>query len=103
MRVRPEPRTPQKEAKGMNPPNTAKIEHAPQVGTADPERRNSPIQSDPGESFELMREQIGDEAAACYFNDLRYEEGSYVLSGSTYLRCERGIWMEAGTQVPVSP
>jgi hypothetical protein len=87
----------------MNPPNIAEVEHAPQVGAADPERRNSPIQTDPSESYELMREQIGDEAAGCYFNDLQYKEGSYVLSGSTYLRCERGIWMEAGTQVPIAP
>lgn len=40
--------------------NTAKIEHAPQVGAPDPERRNSPIQTDPAQSFELMREQVGD-------------------------------------------
>jgi len=72
------------------------FEDAPQVGAADPERRNSPIQSDPEQSFELLREQVGDEAAGCYFNDRQYGEGSYVLSGSTYLRCERGIWVEAG-------
>ena len=83
--------------------NTAKVEHVPQVGAADPERRNSPIQTDPGQSFELLREQVGDEPAGCYFNDLWYEEGSHVLSGSTYLRCERGIWVDAGTQAPVSP
>lgn len=83
--------------------NTAKIEHAPRVGTADPVRRNSPIQTDPTQSFELMREQVGDEAVGCYFNDQRYDEGSFVLSGSTYLRCERGIWVEAGTTAPLSP
>ena len=81
----------------------ARLEQARQVGTADPERRNSPIHTDPEQSFELMRVQIGDEAAGCYFNDQRYVEGSYVLSGTTYLRCERGIWVEAGTQVPVPP
>ncbi len=85
------------------PRATAHLEHAPQVGTADPERRNSPIQTDPEQSFELMRAQIGDEAAGCFFNDRQYAEGSCVLSGTTYLRCERGIWVEAGTQVPVSP
>lgn len=81
----------------------AELEHAAQVGAADPERRNSPIQTDPEQSFELMREQVGDEAAGCYFNDLVYAEGSHVLSGSTYLRCERGIWVEAGTSTPVAP
>ena len=34
---------------------------------------------------------------------LRYEEGTHVLSGSTYLRCEQGIWVDAGTQAPLSP
>ncbi len=85
------------------PSNIASGEHVPQVGAADPERRNSPIQTDPGQSFELLREQVGDEAVGCYFNDLLYDEGSYVLSGSTYLRCDLGIWAEVGTHAPVSP
>lgn len=76
-------------------------ERAPQVGAADPERRNSPVQTDSVESFELVREQVGDEAARCYFNDQLYAEGSYVLSGSTYLRCEHGIWVEADTKAPI--
>ena len=79
------------------------LEQAPQVGTADPERRNSPVQTDPEQSFELMQAQIGDSAAGCYFNDQRYAEGRYVLSGTTYMRCEGGIWVEAGSEVPVSP
>ena len=87
-------------AVAMSTEDTAQI---PQVGAADPERRSAPIQSDPQQSFELLREQVGDEAAGCYFNDILYAEGSYVLSGSTYLRCERGVWVEAGTSVPLSP
>jgi hypothetical protein len=83
--------------------DTGKREHAPHVGAADPERKNSPIQTDPEQSFELLREQVGDESAGCYFNDVFYSEGAYVLSGRTYYRCERGIWVEAGTQVPISP
>ena len=67
-----------------------------QVGAADPERRNSPIQTDPEQSFELLREQVGDEAAGCYFNDVRFGEGALVVSGSTRLRCEQGIWVEIG-------
>jgi hypothetical protein len=74
--------------------------HPPQVGTADPERKNSPIQTDPEQSFELLREQVGDEAAGCYFNDVEYPEEALIMSGSTRLRCERGIWVEAGTEVP---
>ena len=72
------------------------IEHASQVGAADPERRNSPVHTDPEQSFELLREQVGDEAAGCYFNDVRYPEGAHVMSGTTRLRCERGIWIEVG-------
>jgi hypothetical protein len=82
------------------PSDTPQLEHSPQVGAADPERRNSPIQSDPEESFELMREQIGDQPPGCYFNDVLYAHASHVLSGDTYLRCERGIWVEAGTRIP---
>jgi hypothetical protein len=85
------------------PPDPSTIAHAPQVGAADPEHRNSPIQSAPEQSFELLRDQVGDEKGGCYFNDVLYTEGSHVLSGSTYLRCERGIWVEAGSRVPVSP
>ncbi len=74
--------------------------HAPQVGAPDPERRNSPIQTDPEQSFELLREQVGDEAAGCYFNDTQYPDGTMIMSGSTCLRCELGIWVEAETEVP---
>ena len=70
--------------------------HAPQVGAADPERRNSPTPTDPEQSYELLREQVGDEAAGCYFNDVLYPDGAHVMSGSTRLRCERGIWVELG-------
>lgn len=74
------------------------IEHPSQVGAADPERRNSPIQTDPEQSFELLREQVGDEAAGCYFNDVRYPEGALVMSGTARLRCEQGIWVDAGEE-----
>jgi hypothetical protein len=74
--------------------------HVPQVGVPDPERTNSPIQTDPEQSFELVREQVGDEAPGCYFNDVQYADGTLIMSGSTCLRCELGIWVEAGTKVP---
>jgi hypothetical protein len=81
-------------------PETLQSDRIPQVGAADPERRNSPIQTDPEESFELVREEVGDEAAGCYFNDVLYTEGAQVASGSTFLRCERGVWFEVGGRVP---
>jgi hypothetical protein len=84
-------------------PHTDELEHAPKVGAPDPERRNSPVQTDPEQSFELLREQVGDDAAGCYFNDEYYSNGSDVLCGTTYYRCERGIWVEIGTQIPTVP
>jgi hypothetical protein len=81
-------------------PETLQSEGVPQVGAADPERRNSPIQTDPEQSFELVREEVGDEAAGCYFNEVLYAEGDYVASGSTFLRCEGGVWFEVGGHVP---
>jgi len=79
----------------INPP-APQPSPPPQVGAPDPERRNSPIQSDPEQSFELLREQVGDEAAGCYFNDVQYANGALIMSGSACLRCELGIWVEAG-------
>ncbi|MDB6091816.1 MAG: hypothetical protein JWN85_4600 [Gammaproteobacteria bacterium] len=81
-------------------PGTPQFDDVPQVGTADPERRNSPIQTDPEECFELVREEVGDEAAGCYFNDILYPDGTHVASGSTFLRCEQGVWYEVGSEVP---
>ncbi len=74
--------------------------HSEQVGTSDPERRTSPIQTDPEQSLEVVREQVGDEAPGCYFNDVRFSDGTVVMSGSTYLRCEHGVWIEVGNEVP---
>jgi hypothetical protein len=80
-------------------PDTPKLAGVPQAGAADPERRNSPALTDPEQSFELLREQLGDESAAgCYFNDAFYPDGCHVRSGSTYLRCERGMWVEVESQ-----
>lgn len=72
----------------------------PQVGAPDPERRTSPLETDPAEPFELLREEVGDESGCCYFNDVRYPNGAEVASGSARLRCERGIWVEVGARKP---
>jgi hypothetical protein len=72
----------------------------PQVGAPDPERKSSPIQADPEQSFELLREQVGDEALGCYFNDVQYPDATLIMSGSTCLRCERGVWVDVGTERP---
>ena len=73
---------------------------AVQVDAIDPERENSPVLGDPEQSFERLREQVGDDAEGCFFNDVRYPDGTVVASGSTHLRCERGIWVELTDDVP---
>lgn len=69
----------------------------PQVGAPDPERKNSPI-FDEDEELSLDAEL---EAGCCYFNDVAYPIGTYVLSGHEVLRCEgRGVWIRAGEIEP---
>jgi hypothetical protein len=74
--------------------------HLPQVGAADPERRTSPIFDD--EEDELAPDaDLELEAGVCYFNDVAYSLGQYVLSGDELLHCEeRGVWVRKGEQRP---
>ena len=60
-------------------------------------RRCSPTRNSHSSS---LREQVGDEASGCYFDDVLYADGEHVASGSTLLRCEHGVWIEAATRVP---
>ncbi len=69
----------------------------PQVGAPDPERKTSPIFDEDDEiSLDLELE-----APVCYFNDVSYPIGKYVLSGNEVLRCEgRGVWIREGEAKP---
>ena len=68
--------------------------HAPQVGAPDPEKRTSPI-LDEDEEFEADLEL---ESGVCYFNGESYPIGTYVMSGSELLHCERrGTWVRVET------
>jgi len=78
---------------------TSKVE---QVGSQDPERRNSPVAGDMDEDRELPRQEASEEAA-CYFNDKVYRSGTYVRSGTALLKCSRGVWVEAGPGDPDNP
>jgi hypothetical protein len=63
--------------------------HVTQVGAPDPELRTSPI----------FDEYL--ETGACYFNNIAYPVGQYLLSGSELLHCEqRGVWMRRGELRP---
>lgn len=70
----------------------------PQVGAPDPERRTSPILDEEDEEMAAGQDV---ETGVCYFNDIAYALGDYVLSGSELLRCERrGVWVRAGELRP---
>jgi len=65
----------------------------PQVGAADPELKTSPI-LDEDEEFSLDLEL---ESGVCYFNNVAYRIGQFVLSGNELLHCEeRGLWVRKG-------
>ena len=67
----------------------------PQVGTQDPDRKNSPIAWETDEELETLRESLPEEPV-CYFNDAENRDGMLVASGTDVLRCERGVWVPAG-------
>ena len=72
-------------------------DHVTQVGAPDPELKNSPI-FDEQEEISLDLEL---EAGACYFNNVAYPIGQFVLSGSELLHCEeRGVWVRRGEMRP---
>lgn len=71
--------------------------HLPQVGAPDPELKNSPI----FDEYDEISLDLELESGACYFNDVAYPLGQYVLSGSDLLRCEgRGVWTRRGEMRP---
>jgi len=47
------------------------------------------------EDTETLREAVPDEAV-CFFNDLAYDHGTVVKSGSALLRCDHGLWLPSG-------
>lgn len=63
-----------------------------EVGSADPEMKNSPIADEYDDNTEVLRQEMpGD--AVCYFNNESFASGRYVKSGTILLRCEYGIWV----------
>jgi hypothetical protein len=71
----------------------------PQVGAQDPELRNSPIADEEDEDTDVVRQQVPGEPV-CWFNGTQYEHGSYVVSGSLLLQCNRGVWVESAAEDP---
>jgi hypothetical protein len=63
-----------------------------------PTLRTSPILENVDEDFTLDAEI---ETGVCYFNDVPYPVGEYVLSGDELLHCEdRGVWVCKGEIEP---
>ena len=73
-----------------------------QLGTQDPDRKNSPIAWESDEDVDALREEIPDEPT-CFFNDRAYAHGTVVGSGSELLRCDNGIWVPAGPGAGAKP
>jgi hypothetical protein len=72
------------------------------VGSQDPDRRNSPIADETDEDAEVLRQEIPAEPV-CHFNDTAYADGTIVKSGATLLRCDKGLWVPAGPSDPTNP
>jgi hypothetical protein len=71
-------------------------------GAQDPELKNSPIAGEMDEDREFPRQNASG-TGRCYFNGLAYEPGTYIRSGAVTLRCQEGIWVEAGPGDPENP
>jgi hypothetical protein len=73
------------------------VAHVPQVGAPDSELGNSPIIDDMDDVSPDA--ELG--AGVCYFNNISYPIGQYVLSGSELLQCqEGGVWVRKGEMRP---
>lgn len=72
------------------------------VGAADPELKTSPIAEELDEDSETLRQQAPGERV-CYFNGRSYPHGTYVRSGTQVLKCQHGVWIEAGPGDPDNP
>ena len=72
------------------------------VGAPDPELKSSPIAEEGDENTEALRSEIPGEPV-CYFNDKSFDNGRYIKSGTSILKCDYGIWIPAGPADPDNP
>lgn len=80
----------------------SKAGSAEQVGDQDPERGNSPITGE-GDDIDYDLHENVSGLSSCLFNDVEYPDGSYVRSGPRLLRCDKGVWVTAGSSDPDNP
>lgn len=76
--------------------------NALQVGSPDPDLRNSPIVEETDYDYVEQGQQL-QEAPVCYFNGSIFQDGHYVCSGSELLKCTRGSWLRMGSCDPDNP
>jgi hypothetical protein len=69
-----------------------------QVGSPDPELRNSPIAVEEDIDTDVVRQQVPGEAV-CWFNGTEFRNGDFVASGSQVLQCSYGVWVDAGSTI----
>ncbi len=79
----------------MNPEIEVTGSEVPDVGAQDPTERNSPVAWEGSEETQFLRQEVTGEPV-CYFNEQPFEHGAVVKSGTSILRCDHGIWIEAG-------
>jgi hypothetical protein len=75
--------------------------HVKEVGTQDPELKNSPIAWESDEETDTLRQSVPLEPF-CVFNGESFSDGTVVKSGDVLLRCRQGLWVPAGSADPVS-
>lgn len=73
-----------------------------EVGAMDPELPNSPILEELDEDADALIQQAPEEPF-CQFNGETFPNDELVISGTTVLRCYRGVWVEAGPADPTNP
>ncbi|MGF1761650.1 hypothetical protein L4D76_27870 [Photobacterium sagamiensis] len=73
------------------------------VGAPDPELKTSPILDEGDEEFDVLSQEV-DDLPQCYFNNVAYDDGTYVCSGSgALLHCEKGLWVRESGCDPDNP
>jgi hypothetical protein len=73
------------------------------VGAPDPELKTSPILDEEDEEFDVLAQEQ-EELPVCYFNNVAYDNGTFVCSGSgVLLKCQRGLWLREGGCDPDNP
>lgn len=73
------------------------------VGAPDPEAKTSPIVEEMNEDADVVTLEAED-TGVCYFNGVAYARGDLVCTGSgELLRCEQGMWVQAGSCDPDNP